>query len=224
MSTPIPWATDCIPVFPAATTPRPPTWETPSPLQSHSQKAVRPTSLLSPPTIPPAMKAWPPTRSRSKPLKPLRKGSARAIPAGCLWRFVFTRCPLSQKNRDRPPVAGFTGRPADTPIRSVPSLEFSKQPNDFPSFTSRVRRARPQLLDKLKTCSKQPVELFPGHGKRRTASLRRLSRIPWIQKKDRQQCTVGPQGSDDATDVIRTVARFDCTKAGVLKHPMKTVC
>jgi hypothetical protein len=72
--------------------------------------------------------------------------------------------------------------------------------------------------------SKQPIELFPGHGKRRTAFRWRLTRIPRIEEKDCQHSTRGLQGAEDSTDIIWTTSRFDRTKTGVLKNPGKPIC
>ena len=98
---------------------------------------------------------------------------------------------------------------------------LSKETDDFPSFTSRVRCVRFEFLDQLKMGSKQPAQLFQGHRKGRTASLWGLTRVPRIQVKDPQQETGGPQRSGDCADVITTLPEFDSTKTGVLENPLE---
>jgi hypothetical protein len=71
-------------------------------------------------------------------------------------------------------------------IANEPPLTLLQKTDNLPAFTFRVSCLWRQFLDEVKMPGKQAVELETGYRERRAASLRRLTRIPWIQKKNRQ--------------------------------------
>jgi hypothetical protein len=82
---------------------------------------------------------------------------------------------------------------------------------------------RPQLFNKHKVSPEQRIQFLSRGSKWGASTLRRLARIPWVQKKYCQQRPFSGQSAFNHSDILRPSLRIDRAKAGVLKNPIKPI-
>jgi hypothetical protein len=105
----------------------------------------------------------------------------------------------------------------------VSGAQPPQQSNDFPSFAPRICRLRLHLFNKHKVSAEQRIQFLSRRSEWGASTLRRLARIPWVQKEYCEQRPFSGQSALNRSDIVRPSRRIDCAKAGVLKNPIKSI-